>query len=195
MITHRTDRLLLREAELADAPFLMELMNQPDWLEYIGDRQIYSVEAAEEYVTLRVEHPLLGGPFTLELAGPPDVPGRVRVWLDAVDPALVVRFLAPARCAALGALAALGRVKVQAGALEVELPGPDVASLPTDVVGRLVGVLVSPWPQLAFRTEPPGKARDREDPIPPEMPSPDGPPPEIMPPPTPHPGGPPGPVA
>lgn len=139
------------------------------WLE-MGDATLpVQVEAAEEYVTLRVEHPLLGGPFTLELAGPPDVPGRVRVWLDAADPAPVVRFLAPARCAALGALAALGRVTVQAGVLEVELPSPDVASLPTDVVGKLVGVLVSPWPQLAFRTEPPGKARDREDPIPPEM--------------------------
>jgi hypothetical protein len=137
------------------------------WLEMGGATLPVEVEPAEEHVTLRVEHPLLGGPFTLELAGPPDVPGRVRVWLDAADPALVVRFLAPARCAALGALAALGRVTVQAGLLEVELPSPEVASLPTDVVGKLAGVLVFPWPQLAFRTEPPGKARGREDPIPP----------------------------
>lgn len=50
MITYQTNRLLLREAELSDAAFLMDLMNQPDWLAYIGDRQIYSVEAAEEYV-------------------------------------------------------------------------------------------------------------------------------------------------
>lgn len=50
MLSYRTERLVLREAELTDAPFLMELMNQPNWLQYIGDREIYSVRAAEDYV-------------------------------------------------------------------------------------------------------------------------------------------------
>jgi RimJ/RimL family protein N-acetyltransferase len=55
MITIRTERLTLREAETADAPFLLNLMNQPDWLQYIGDRQIHSVQAAEAYVLKKLK--------------------------------------------------------------------------------------------------------------------------------------------
>ncbi len=45
-----TDRLILREMTINDAPFLFELMNTADWLKYIGDRKINSIEAAKEYL-------------------------------------------------------------------------------------------------------------------------------------------------
>lgn len=56
MLSYRTERLVLREAELADAPFLLELMNQPNWLQYIGDREIYSLHAAEDYVCQKLKN-------------------------------------------------------------------------------------------------------------------------------------------
>ena len=45
-----TERLILRQFELTDAPFMFALANEPAWLKYIGDRKIYSVEAAESYI-------------------------------------------------------------------------------------------------------------------------------------------------
>jgi len=45
-----TDRLILRPAYIEDAPFIFKLMNSPKWLQFIGDRHIISVEAAERYI-------------------------------------------------------------------------------------------------------------------------------------------------
>jgi RimJ/RimL family protein N-acetyltransferase len=45
-----TERLALRWLEAADAGFLHELMNDPDWLRYIGDRGIRSVEDARNHI-------------------------------------------------------------------------------------------------------------------------------------------------
>lgn len=49
-----TSRLLLRLAVLDDAPFFLELMNSKGWLDNIGDRGIYSVEDAREYITNKI---------------------------------------------------------------------------------------------------------------------------------------------
>lgn len=46
----KTDRLLIEEVTMADALFLMELMNTPTWLQYIGDRKITSQSAAHCYI-------------------------------------------------------------------------------------------------------------------------------------------------
>ena|ERR1044072_8552447 len=46
-----TDRLSLRHMEPLDAPFFLELLNSPGWLENIGDRGIRTVEAAAGYIT------------------------------------------------------------------------------------------------------------------------------------------------
>ncbi len=46
-----TTRLVLRELTLHDAPFILELVNTPGWLKYIGDRNIKTIEAAETYLT------------------------------------------------------------------------------------------------------------------------------------------------
>lgn len=46
-----TQRLVLRHQTTDDAPFLLELMNEPSWLRFIGDRGVRSVEQAQTYVT------------------------------------------------------------------------------------------------------------------------------------------------
>ncbi len=45
-----TERLLLRELVLNDAPFIVELLNTPGWLQYIGDRNVHTREEAHGYL-------------------------------------------------------------------------------------------------------------------------------------------------
>lgn len=49
-----TDRLELSRLTLDDAPFILELLNSPRWLEYIGDRNVHSVADAEHYIKSKV---------------------------------------------------------------------------------------------------------------------------------------------
>ena len=51
----KTDRLVLRHLDIPDAPFILELLNSKGWLEFIGDRNVRTVEDAEAY--------LLNGPI------------------------------------------------------------------------------------------------------------------------------------
>lgn len=50
MLILETDRLAFHEFEVADAPFLLEVMNHPDYHKFIGDRGLRSVEDAENYI-------------------------------------------------------------------------------------------------------------------------------------------------
>ncbi|HMK04699.1 MAG TPA: GNAT family N-acetyltransferase [Ferruginibacter sp.] len=45
-----TNRLLLSRFILKDAPFILELVNDPAWIRFIGDRGIRTLKAAEEYI-------------------------------------------------------------------------------------------------------------------------------------------------
>ncbi|HLW32342.1 MAG TPA: GNAT family N-acetyltransferase [Aequorivita sp.] len=45
-----TDRLIIREYTLDDAPFIHKLMNSEGWLKNIGDRGIKTLEDAEAYI-------------------------------------------------------------------------------------------------------------------------------------------------
>ena len=45
-----TERLQLRTITLDDAPFYLELVNDPAFIEYIGDRGIRTLEAAREAI-------------------------------------------------------------------------------------------------------------------------------------------------
>ena len=47
--TLQTDRLILRQFELSDSKFIIELVNSPGWIEFIGDRNIKTEEAAVHY--------------------------------------------------------------------------------------------------------------------------------------------------
>ncbi|NDK57077.1 GNAT family N-acetyltransferase [Pontibacter fetidus] len=45
-----TERLRLREFTLADADFIVALLNSPGWLQYIGDRNVRTIEQATAYL-------------------------------------------------------------------------------------------------------------------------------------------------
>lgn len=45
-----TGRTTIREIQLSDAPFIYELMNTPEWLRNIGDRNVKSLDSAKAYI-------------------------------------------------------------------------------------------------------------------------------------------------
>jgi RimJ/RimL family protein N-acetyltransferase len=45
-----TERLVLREFSIDDAEFIVTLLNSPGWLEYIGDKNVRTIEDAENYL-------------------------------------------------------------------------------------------------------------------------------------------------
>ncbi|WP_306350909.1 GNAT family N-acetyltransferase [Flavobacterium sp. '19STA2R22 D10 B1'] len=46
-----TDRLQLRYLTLDDSTFIYTLLNTPEWIKYIGDRDIKSLDDARNYIT------------------------------------------------------------------------------------------------------------------------------------------------
>lgn len=50
MIVLETDRLVLRHLTLNDAPFIVELLNEPSFLRFIGDRRVRSQQDARRYI-------------------------------------------------------------------------------------------------------------------------------------------------
>lgn len=55
MTVLETDRLRLSQLSVDDAPFILELLNTPSWLTYIGDRGVRTLDDARNY--------LLNGPI------------------------------------------------------------------------------------------------------------------------------------
>ena len=65
-----TERLLIRRFSLNDAPFVVELVNMPSWLEFIGDRGVRTVDDAEIYMLnnhLKSYEQFGFGPYAVEL--------------------------------------------------------------------------------------------------------------------------------
>ena len=54
MLVLQTDRLRLRWFTLADAAFLLDLLNQPSWLAHIGDRGVRTLAEAEAWINDRL---------------------------------------------------------------------------------------------------------------------------------------------
>jgi RimJ/RimL family protein N-acetyltransferase len=48
-----TDRLVLREFDTGDAAFILELINEPGWLRFIGDRGVRDLDAARDYIVTK----------------------------------------------------------------------------------------------------------------------------------------------
>jgi len=46
----QTERLMLRQFELSDSKFIIELVNSAGWIEFIGERNIKTEEAAIHYL-------------------------------------------------------------------------------------------------------------------------------------------------
>jgi ribosomal-protein-alanine N-acetyltransferase len=53
--TLTTERLLLRPLTLDDAPFVLELVTEPDWIRFIGDKNVRTLDDARRYL---IEGPL-----------------------------------------------------------------------------------------------------------------------------------------
>jgi len=49
-IVLETARLILRRLTVDDAPFILELLNDPDWLKFIGDKGVRTLDAAHDYL-------------------------------------------------------------------------------------------------------------------------------------------------
>lgn len=48
-----TERTILRKVTTDDAEFILDLLNQPSFIKYIGDRNVRSVDEAREYIESR----------------------------------------------------------------------------------------------------------------------------------------------
>jgi RimJ/RimL family protein N-acetyltransferase len=46
----QTERLVLRHLGASDAPFILRLLNEPSWLQNIGDRGVRTVADAQRYI-------------------------------------------------------------------------------------------------------------------------------------------------
>jgi ribosomal-protein-alanine N-acetyltransferase len=50
MITLETDRLILRQLSLNDAEFILELLTEPSFIRYIGDKGVRNLADARRYI-------------------------------------------------------------------------------------------------------------------------------------------------
>jgi RimJ/RimL family protein N-acetyltransferase len=46
-----TERLILRRLTVEDGEFMLELLNDPSWLRFIGDKGIRTLDAARDYIS------------------------------------------------------------------------------------------------------------------------------------------------
>ncbi|WP_299675018.1 GNAT family N-acetyltransferase [uncultured Dokdonia sp.] len=52
--TFETERLYMRPTSIEDASFVLELLNTPKWLLYIGDRKVRTEEDAINYIKVKM---------------------------------------------------------------------------------------------------------------------------------------------
>lgn len=50
----KTKRLIIRKLTLEDAPFFYDLLNDKDWIRFIGDRNIKTLKDSEDYLKNRI---------------------------------------------------------------------------------------------------------------------------------------------
>jgi RimJ/RimL family protein N-acetyltransferase len=48
-----TERLILREIDAGDAAFMLDLLNQPSFIKYIGDRNVRDLQQSREFIETR----------------------------------------------------------------------------------------------------------------------------------------------
>lgn len=49
-----TDRLILRRMSIVDGEFMLDLLNDPSWIRFIGDRKARSVQDAIDYISNKI---------------------------------------------------------------------------------------------------------------------------------------------
>ena len=52
-----TNRLLIQPITLLDSHFILELVNTAGWLQFIGDRNIHTIDNAEAYIHKIIDNP------------------------------------------------------------------------------------------------------------------------------------------
>lgn len=70
MKTYETERLILKPTDKEDGEFIFKIMNTPKYYKYIGDRNIRTLEDAENYITQKMmpQYEKMGfGNFTIIL--------------------------------------------------------------------------------------------------------------------------------
>jgi ribosomal-protein-alanine N-acetyltransferase len=55
MMIVSTPRVLIRPLVLTDAAFIIELLNTPSWLKYIGERHVHSEAKARQYIQRQLD--------------------------------------------------------------------------------------------------------------------------------------------
>lgn len=95
-----SERLIYRRMVRADAAFVLELLNSPGWLQYIGDRKVYDLDAAERYLQERIFpncSTAMYGPYLIELRDTGEPIGLVGIYarLGLPLPDLGFAFLDP----------------------------------------------------------------------------------------------------
>src|SRR5215218_2863709 len=50
MTVVKTERLILRQLTVDDAPFILTMLNEPSFLRYIGDKKVRNLEDARQYM-------------------------------------------------------------------------------------------------------------------------------------------------
>ncbi len=62
-----TERLILRRLVKSDSEFMLDLLNQPSFIKYIGDRNVRTLEGAEDYIESRFTKSYVENGFGLYL--------------------------------------------------------------------------------------------------------------------------------
>lgn len=65
-----TDRLLLEKFTVDDAAFMLALLNTPSWIEFIGDRNVRTLDEARQYIlngALKTYKQFGFGPYLVKL--------------------------------------------------------------------------------------------------------------------------------
>lgn len=53
-IPYETERLFLTPTSVKDAEFILELLNTPKWIQFIGDRNVKNLADAEHYIQTKI---------------------------------------------------------------------------------------------------------------------------------------------
>ena len=53
--TFETERLRIQPVTIADAAFVLELLNTPKWLQHIGDRNVHTLADATNYIQTKMQ--------------------------------------------------------------------------------------------------------------------------------------------
>ena len=57
-----SERLIIRDIEVSDAPFYFELFNNPEWIYFISDKNLNSIDETATYLKkMQLENSKLGG--------------------------------------------------------------------------------------------------------------------------------------